>query len=80
MAKVNDFCIVPELGVLLTISTDKFIRVFRLEVNQEGATAADFGQVQLFSTSSFTKESSQRGLQCEYDKKRNLLYVLSADN
>lgn len=34
MAKVNDFCIVPELGLLLTISSDKFIRVFKLEVNQ----------------------------------------------
>ena len=58
MAKVNDFCIVPELGVLLTVSTDKFIRVFKLEVQEEAATAIDVGQVQLFSTTSFTKESN----------------------
>ena len=33
MAKVNDFCIVPQLGLLLTLSSDKFIRVFKLEVS-----------------------------------------------
>jgi len=80
MAKVNDFCIIGELGLLLTISSDKFIRIFKLEVSNGEADATTIGQVQLFSTTSFPKESGSRGLQMDYDKKRNLLLVLSADN
>jgi len=42
MAKVNDFCVVGALGLLLTVSTDKFVRIFRLEVNEDAA-AGDIG-------------------------------------
>lgn len=82
MSKVNDFCIVGELGLLVTACSDKFLRIFKLEVKQEGEVKSmtEVGQVHLVSTSSFQKESSHRGIQCEYDRKRNLLLVLSADN
>ena len=47
MSKVNDFCIVAPLGLLLTVSSDKFIRVFKLEVcnSDAGDGAAMLGQV-----------------------------------
>ena len=44
MAKVNDFCIIGELGLLLTVSTDKFIRIFKVQVNEEAGTS-ELGQV-----------------------------------
>lgn len=82
MSKVNDFCIVPELGLLVTASSDKFLRIFKLEIKQEAEvnSITEVGQVHLVSTTSFRKESSHRAIQCDYDKKRNLLMVLSADN
>ena len=82
MSKVNDFCIVAELGLLVTASSDKFLRIFKLEVKQETEvnSVSEVGQVHLVSTTSFKKESGHRAIQCDYDKKRNLLMVLSADN
>lgn len=32
MNKVNDFCIIGALGLLVTVSTDKFLRIFKVEV------------------------------------------------
>lgn len=82
MSKVNDFCIVSELGILVTASSDKFLRVFKIEIKNEfdAGSVAEIGQIQLISTTSFQKESTQRGIQCDYDTKRHLLLVLSADN
>lgn len=82
MSKVNDFCIVDELGLLVTASSDKFLRVFKIEIKTQAdaGSLAEVGHISLVSTTSFLKESSQRGIQCEYDSKRNLLMVLSADN
>ena len=82
MSKVNDFCIVGELGLLVTASTDKFLRIFKIEVKTEEAATShsEVGQLSLVSQTSFTKESTHRAIQVDYDKKRNLLMVLSADN
>ena len=82
MSKVNDFCIVAELGLLVTASSDKFLRIFKVEMKSEAEAGSitEVGQVHLVSTTSFQKESTHRGIQCDYDKKRNLLMVLSADN
>ena len=41
MSKVNDFCIVQELGLLVTASSDKFLRIFKLEMKKE----ADVGSI-----------------------------------
>ena len=64
MNKVNDFCIVGELGLLVTASSDKFLRIFKIEVKQEtdAASLAEVGQVYLVSQTSFAKESSQRAI------------------
>jgi len=82
MAKVNDFAIIAELGLLVTTSSDKFLRIFKLEIRSEAEakSIAEVGQIHLVSTTSFSKSSTQRGLQVEYDKKRHLLLVLSVDN
>ena len=55
MSKVNDFCIVGELGLLVTVSSDKFLRIFELEIKQESdvKSVTEVGQVYLVSTTSF---------------------------
>jgi len=51
MSKVNDFCIVGGLGLLVTASTDKFLRIFKVEVKSEtnSTSIAEVGQVYLVS-------------------------------
>jgi uncharacterized protein YjiK len=82
MSKVNDFCIIGALGLLVTASTDKFLRIFKVEIKSgtESNSMTEVGQVYLVSQTSFQKESAQRSIQLEFDRKRNLLMVLSADN
>ena len=82
MSKINDFTIVAELGLLVTASSDKFLRIFKIEIKDEfnAGSVAEIGQIALVSTTSFQKESGQRTLQVEYDTKRHLLLVLSSDN
>ena len=82
MSKINDFTIVAELGLLVTASSDKFLRIFKIEIKDEfnAGSVAEIGQIALISTTSFQKESGQRTLQVEYDTKRHLLLVLSSDN
>ena len=39
MQKVNDFCLIGELGLLITASVDKQMRIFKVEViNESEAT------------------------------------------
>jgi len=47
MSKVNDFCIVAELGILVTASSDKFLRVFKIEIKSEfdAGSVAEIGQI-----------------------------------
>ena len=82
MSKINDFTIVAELGLLVTASSDKFLRIFKIEIKDEfnAGSVAEIGQIALISTTSFQKESGQRTLQVEYDSKRHLLLILSSDN
>ena len=35
MSKVNDFCLVGELGLLITASADKQLRIFKIKVKEE---------------------------------------------
>ena len=60
MSKVNDFCIVDELGLLVTASSDKFLRVFKIEIKSQddAKSLAEVGHISLVSTTSFLKESS----------------------
>ena len=64
MSKVNDFCIVDELGLLVTPSSDKFLRVFKIEIKTQDdvGSLAEVGHINLISTTSFLKESTQRGI------------------
>ena len=48
MSKVNDFCIIGALGLLVTASTDKFLRIFKVEI-KSGSDSAEVGQVYLVS-------------------------------
>ena len=47
MSKVNDFCIVQELGLLVTASSDKFLRIFKLEMKKEAdvSSITEVGQM-----------------------------------
>ena len=58
------------------------MRIFKVEVvsEAEASTKSEIGQVNLKSLSSFNRESGNRALQVSYEKKRNLLMVLSSDN
>ena len=55
MSKVNDFCMVAELGLLITASSDKFLRIFKVEMKSaaDAGSITEVGQVHLVSTSSF---------------------------
>ena len=59
MSKINDFTIVAELGLLVTASSDKFLRIFKIEIKDEfnAGSVAEIGQIALVSTTSFQKES-----------------------
>ena len=35
MQKVNDFCLIGELGLLITASVDKLMRIFKVDVISE---------------------------------------------
>ena len=82
MSKVNDFCLIGELGMLITVSTDKVLRIFKVIVKEESdaETQAEVGLVSMVSVASLNRESSHRALQLSYERKRNLLLVLSSDN
>jgi len=51
MSKVNDFCIIGALGLLVTASTDKFLRIFKVEIKSgtESNSMTEVGQVYLVS-------------------------------
>ena len=55
MSKVNDFTIIAELGLLVTASSDKFLRIFKIEVKNEfnAGSVNEIGQIELVSTTSF---------------------------
>ena len=72
LPKINDFCLVGELGVLIAGGTDNQLKVFVID-NAEDGLALKFN-------SSIVKESGHRVLQLHYDKKRHLFFSLSADN
>jgi len=88
MSKVNDFSLVGELGLLVTASVDGTLRLFQIivagEKSEENAEEekknGEEDGVSLKYVSSFLKESSQRATQMSYDRKRQLLVVLSSDN
>ena len=82
MSKVNDFCMIGELGLLITASTDKTLRIFKVQVREEedASTQAEVGQVSLVSVANFSRDSNHRALQLSYERKRNLLLVLNSDN
>lgn len=82
MSKVNDFCMIGELGLLITASTDKTLRIFKVQVRDEedAGTQAEVGQVSLVSVANFSRDSNHRALQLSYERKRNLLLVLNSDN
>ena len=54
MQKVNDFCLIGELGLLITASVDKQLRIFKVEVigEAEASMKSEIGQVTLKSLSS----------------------------
>ena len=82
MSKVNDFCMIGELGLLITASADKTLRIFKVLVKHEddASTRAEVGQVSLVSVANFSRASNHRALQLSYERKRNVLLVLSSDN
>ena len=79
---MNDFCLISELGLLITASVDKQLRIFKVGVidEAEASMKSEVGQVTLKSVSSIIRESGNRALQVNFEKKRNLLMVLSSDN
>ena len=57
LSKVVDFAIIGSLGLLVVASTDRALRIFRIDINQEDSDS-QIGSLKLLSTAQFTKESS----------------------
>lgn len=80
MSKVNDFCLIGSLGLLIAGSTDKVLRVFAIRVRMEADETGDAGDVLLELKGKIIKESESRTLQVTFDSKRSIMLVLSSDN
>jgi len=82
MSKINDFCLIGSLKVLIAASSDRILRVFAIEVKTEESKSevGDIGDVQLVLKGKLLKKSDSRSLQVFFDIKRSLLLVLSTDN
>lgn len=74
LTKVNDFCLIGELGILVAGGVDNQLKIFLVNLQEEE------NGVQLKMNSTVTKESNHRVIQLFYDRKRHILMCLSADN
>ena len=80
MTKVNDFCLVAGLGLLVVGSTDKVLRVFKIGIKAAKEEDGEVGDVQLEMKGKINKESDSRTIQLTFDNKRSVMLVLSSDN
>jgi predicted transcriptional regulator len=80
MTKVNDFCLVAGLGLLVVGSTDKVLRVFKIGIKAKKEEDGEVGDVQLEMKGKINKESDSRTIQLTFDNKRSVMLVLSSDN
>jgi WD40 repeat protein len=72
ITKINDFVLIAELSLLVAAGTDNKLVIFIVESNE---------QVSLkLNSTTFVKDSNHRAIQLHYDRKRQVLMVLSADN
>ena len=74
LTKVNDFCLIGELGILVAGGVDNQLKIFLVNLQEEE------NGVHLKMNSTVTKESGHRVIQLFYDRKRHILMCLSADN
>lgn len=82
MSKVNDFCLLSNLNLLVVASSDKLLRIFEIKVKGTDCKSdnGEIGDAMLELKGHIVKESSTRTLQLSFDSKRSLFIVLSSDN
>lgn len=82
MSKVNDFCLIGGLGLIVVGSTDRTLRIFKINVKNEESKEdpGEVGDVRLEMKGKIMKESDSRTLQLTFDSKRSILLALSSDN
>jgi hypothetical protein len=74
--KISDFVLIGEIGLLVVGgSNQKKLSLFRVHNGSE-----EEGGFKLVGCGTLVKESGSRVLEMTYDRKRQLLMVLSADN
>jgi hypothetical protein len=74
MSKIEGFCMIPELNLIVAGSSDNQLKIFKLVKNQEtGALECNY-------ESTIKKDSGTRVLEMSYSSTINHLMVLSSDN
>ena len=74
LSKIEDFCLIPELKLLLAGSSDNQLKVFKLSQNK------DTGSLECNIASIIKKDSGSRVLELVYDTLSQNVVVLSSDN
>ena len=74
MSKIEGFCLIQELNLLVAGSSDNQLKIFRLKYNLETA------QLECNFISTVKKDSGSRVLEISYDPKTNMVMILSSDN
>ena len=81
MTKINDFCLVGGLGLLVVGSNDRVLRIYEIKIRtDENDKAGDIGDVWLETKGKVLKGSDSRILQLTFDSKQSLVMCLSSDN
>jgi WD40 repeat protein len=74
MSKIESFCLIPELNLIVAGSNDNQLKLFKLQKNKEtGALECNYA-------STIKKDSGNRVLEMSYSSTINHLIVLSSDN
>ena len=74
MSKIETFCLIPELNLIVAGSSDNQLKIFKLQKNK------DTGALECNYASTIKKDSGNRVLEMSYSSTINHLIVLSSDN
>lgn len=74
MSKIEGFCLIPELNLIVAGSSDNQLKIFKLHKNK------DTGALECNYVSTIKKDSGNRVLEMSYSSTINHLMVLSSDN
>ncbi len=74
MSKIEGFCLIPELNLIVAGSSDNQLKIFKLKKNK------DTGALECNFVSTIKKDSGSRVLEMSYSSTINHMMVLSSDN